>query len=56
MAASCKYGKLKTPVGRRRCKKAPKGKKKGSRSRSRKSSAPSVPASMLNGYRRRRRR
>jgi hypothetical protein len=26
MAKACKYGKLKNPVGRRRCKKPPRGK------------------------------
>lgn len=45
---SCKYGALKKPVGRRRCKKAPRGK---ARRR-----VPSVAPAFLNGIFGRRRR
>lgn len=61
--ASCKYGKLKHPVGRRKCKKAPrKAKKAASRRKVTRvyvpgtRSAPATAEAFLNGARRRRRR
>lgn len=65
MAAKCKFGKLKNPVGRRRCKKrAGTGLRKARRSRSSKSKVAKQEAAMwksyksgsVAGYRRRRRR
>jgi hypothetical protein len=45
MTIACVWGKLKRPVGRRKCKKPPKGKK---------AKRPRVPAALLNGGRRKR--